>query len=84
MRLVGDKLQGSEARLGIRPQHLKLDPKGKLPGKVTLVERLGTETVVELISPSGTPFRYATPETLSLKVGEAATYSFKASDAHFF
>ena len=82
--LVGNKARGESARLGIRPQHLRLDPKGKLKGKITLIERLGTETVVELQSPSGTPFRLATPDSLTLSKGEEATFSFRAEDARVF
>ncbi|NRB02857.1 MAG: ABC transporter ATP-binding protein, partial [Rhodobacteraceae bacterium] len=44
-----DKTAGQAARLGIRPQHLILDTNGSLKGEITLVERLGTETVAELI-----------------------------------
>ena len=53
------QINGAAARMGVRPQHLVLDPNGQLKGTVTLVERLGTETVVELRTQDGTPFRFA-------------------------
>ena len=60
LRLVAtDKSNGAAALMGERPQHLVLDPNGQLKGTVTLVERLGTETVVELRTQDGTPFRFA-------------------------
>ncbi len=85
VRLVsGDKTIGSKVRIGIRPQHLKIDPKGHVAGKVTLVERLGTETIVELVSMQGTAFRFASGDVSDLNVGEEVRFSFDASLAHLF
>ena len=85
VRLVSkDKSKGASARIGIRPQHLVLDPKGGLKGEVTLVERLGTETVVELISEKGTKFRFATPDNLELAVGDTAQFTADPKDGHLF
>ena len=56
IRLVSkEKSAGELVHLGIRPQDLKIKDNGAIVGKVTLVERLGTETVVELLSKSGVP-----------------------------
>ena len=72
-------------RLGIRPQHLRIDSKGILKGKITLVERLGIETIVELITvKENIPFQFATPHTLELSVGEEISFSFDVSKAHLF
>ena len=79
-----EKTENATVRLGIRPQHLKLNPKGKLSGTISLIERLGTETVVELTSATGTLFRFATPENPDLQVGSEAKFSFTAADAHLF
>lgn len=79
-----DKTKGDTARLGIRPQHLTLNPKGQISGTVTLVERLGTETVVELAASNGTPFRFATPENVFLNVGDTASFDFDPALAHLF
>jgi ABC-type sugar transport system ATPase subunit len=70
--------------LGIRPQHLQIHEKGKLVGRVTLVEKLGTETVVELITENGTPFRYAAAETPDIAVGDNLKFKFESSRAHLF
>ena len=84
-RLVStEKKKGDAARLGIRPQHLVIDPKGRLRGKVTLVEQLGTETIVELITKDETVFRFTTPESLNLKFGQDLGFSFDAQYAHLF
>ncbi len=75
----------ANVRLGIRPQHLQIDPKGKLKGQITLVEKLGIETIVELITlKEKTLFRFATPETPNLSVGEEISFSFDISKAHLF
>jgi len=85
LRLVSsEKSSGDAARIGIRPQHLVLDPKGPIAGTIGLVERLGTETVVELRSASDTPFRFATPENLDLKVGDDVRFGFDEMKAHLF
>ena len=70
--------------LGIRPQHLQIDVKGNLSGKVTLVEKLGTETVVELITENGTPFRYAAAETPNITTGDKLKFKFESDKAHLF
>ena len=85
VRLVSsNKKAGDEARLGIRPQHLRLDDNGQLKGKITLVERLGTETVVELFDSEGKMFRFASPDALSLSVEQEFAFSFDQTKAHLF
>ena len=85
VRLVSrDKTRGDKMRLGIRPQHFVLDEKGQLTGTITLIERLGTETVVELVTDAGTLFRYATPEAPEFATGDRAHFSFDASRGHLF
>ncbi|MEC8091147.1 MAG: ABC transporter ATP-binding protein [Pseudomonadota bacterium] len=85
IRLVSSgKAEGDAAKIGIRPQHLELDPKGKLVGRVTLVERLGTETIVELMSGRQTLFRFASGEATDLAVGDEARFSFDSARAHLF
>ncbi len=85
VRLVSsDKAKGEAVRLGIRPQHMQLDPKGQLKGTVTLVERLGTETIVELVSEHDTVFRFASPDQPDIKLGDKVSFSFDQDKAHLF
>ena len=84
-RLVStDKSAGDSVKLGVRPQHLVIDEQGVLEGNVTLVERLGTETILELLTPGGTLFRFASAESLDVKVGQDLRFSFDAAQAHIF
>ena len=85
IRLVSDeKNDGAAVRLGVRPQHLQIDPKGTIKGKATLVERLGTETIVELVSANDTPFRFASSESPDISVGDDLSFNFDAAKAHLF
>jgi ABC-type sugar transport system ATPase subunit len=85
VRLVSDdKVRGNKARLGVRPQHLVLDADGPITGKITLVERLGTETIVELLTARKTVFRFASAEMADLQPGEEVSFSFDPAKAHLF
>jgi multiple sugar transport system ATP-binding protein len=85
IRLVSEeKTKGSSIRLGIRPQHLKLDKKGDIQGTVTMIERLGTETVVELATYEKIPFRFVSSGSVDLSVGQQAHFNFDPGMAHLF
>ena len=85
VRLVSsNKTAGDTVKLGIRPQHLRLDEAGTLRGTITLVERLGTETVVELIDPKGHMFRFATADAPNLYKDQQVSFSFNQDLAHLF
>ncbi len=85
VRLVSTtKNNGDQIRLGIRPQHLAFDPDGPLKGTITLVEQLGTETVLELVTDHGTPFRFASPENVEVLVGQLVAFRFDPQSAHLF
>ena len=85
IRLTSPEKQANDRiRLGIRPQHLQINEKGNLVGKVTLVEKLGTETVIELNTKSGTPFRYAAAETPNITIGDSLKFKFESNRAHLF
>jgi ABC-type sugar transport system ATPase subunit len=85
VRLVStSKAVGDAVKLGIRPQHLELDAKGPLQGTVSLVERLGTETIVELVAADKILFRFATSEESNLAIGLVANFSFDPTKVHIF
>ena len=85
VRLVSTSKTGNSAvRLGIRPQHMMLDASGPLTGTVTLVEQLGTESVLELLTGNGTAFRFASPEKVEVSAGQQVSFSFNPQSAHLF
>ena len=86
IKLVSRQKEKSEfVRLGVRPQHLQIDPKGVIRGKIMLIEKLGVETIVELITvKEKTPFRFATQKMLELTIGQEVTFSFDSSKGHLF
>jgi len=85
VRLVStEKSNGSTIRIGVRPQHMVIDENGLLKGTVTLVEQLGTESVLELKTDNGTPFRFASPDKVDVSVGDHLTFTVIAGSAHLF
>lgn len=75
---------GQAATFGIRPQFLRLSPDGGLKGMVTMSERLGPETVVELATEDGTKLTAVLAEDAILKTGEQVAFQFDDAQAHVF
>ena len=85
IRLVStDKVIGDNVRIGIRPQHLHINPNGTIDGTVTIIERLGTETIIELNATDGTLFRFASSEGSNLEVRQTVKFGFETGKAHLF
>ena len=73
------------ATLGIRPQDLHpVDSGGVLNGNVTLAERLGTETVVDIALKDGTRILASLAEDRIFEPGEDISLDFDHSHAHLF
>ncbi|MEO0912402.1 MAG: ABC transporter ATP-binding protein [Pseudomonadota bacterium] len=75
---------GQKATLGIRPQYLTPSNTGALKGKVSVSERLGTETVVELALDDGATLMAALSEDAILTAGENVAFDFDGARAHVF
>ena len=75
---------GQPVTLGIRPQYLTPSEKGALRGVVSVAERLGTETVVEVEMEDGTKLMAALAEDVILKPGESVAFDFDGDRAHVF
>ena len=85
VRLVStDKSIGDAVKLGIRPQHLVLDDTGPLEGTVSLVERLGTDTIIELKAADHTLFRFATADSISVAAGDVVRFGYDPEKVHIF
>ena len=74
------------AILGIRPQHVRAvnSGEGLLHGQVALVERLGSETVVDLTLKDGVNFIATFNEDKIFNLGEKIDLSFDPKLAHLF
>ena len=77
---------GGKARLGLRPQYLSpaANADGALHGKVTMTERLGSETVIEVSLTEGKPIIAAMARDAMLPIGSDISLSFNPSEAHLF
>ncbi|WBU62184.1 ABC transporter ATP-binding protein [Paracoccus albus] len=77
---------GQKAVLGVRPQYLTPvpDDQAMLHGKISLTERLGTETVIDIELRDGSQIIAAVAEDRILKPGEEIGLRFDASEAHLF
>ena len=73
------------ATLGIRPQDLRpVETGGILSGNVTLAERLGIETVVDVALKDGTRILCSLAEDRIFEPGQAISLDFNAERAHLF
>ena len=80
-----DFVLGQTATLGVRPQYLApAGEDGMLHGKVTLTERLGSETVVNVALKDGSQLIAALSEDAILRQGEDASFRFDPAQAHIF
>jgi multiple sugar transport system ATP-binding protein len=73
------------AIFGIRPHALSLnDGPNRLKGKISLIERMGPETVINLILPSAETLVAVLPGDPQLALDQEITLSFAAEDVHLF
>lgn len=75
---------GGATTLGLRPQHLRLDPDGPLQATVTLVEALGAESVIHADLPGGEKLLAVLPGQPDLARGASVRLGFDAAQVHLF
>ncbi|WMS44937.1 sn-glycerol-3-phosphate ABC transporter ATP-binding protein UgpC [Acuticoccus sp. MNP-M23] len=79
--------EGEAVTVGIRPQHMRLvdaaDARA-VHATVTLVEALGTETVVHARTPSGALLLAVLPGQAKVARGDAIALGYDAADVHVF
>jgi multiple sugar transport system ATP-binding protein len=79
--------KGDKLKLGIRPQYLTptaTPSDGQLHGRVALSERLGAETVIEIILRDGTRVIAALPRDAVFAPGEEVGLVFNSAESHLF
>ncbi|MGK9052889.1 ABC transporter ATP-binding protein [Xaviernesmea oryzae] len=79
---------GDSAWLGVRPQYLTPGKaqggQGSVGGKVTLVERLGTETIIGFETRSGEKVIAALPQDAKFAIDHQIEFSFDPAMAHLY
>jgi multiple sugar transport system ATP-binding protein len=72
--------------LGIRPEHVRIseDGKGALVGTVQLLERLGNQTFMEVVTATGVSTTALIEGDLVLDIGDKVGVNFAATDCHLF
>jgi multiple sugar transport system ATP-binding protein len=79
---------GDNVLLGLRPQYLARGVakggEGSLKGKISLVERLGTETIVNFEAPSGERVIAAIPTDIEFAREDLVEFSFDPGLAHVY
>jgi multiple sugar transport system ATP-binding protein len=72
--------------LGIRPEHVNIsvDGKGALVGTVQLLERLGNQTFMEVVTATGVSTTALIEGDLVLDIGDKVGINFAATDCHVF
>ena len=79
---------GDRAVLGVRPQLLRQGPQhlstGAIRGTVSLVERLGAETIISIETASGERALAALPQDEVFDTGSAVEFRFEPAAAHLF
>lgn len=81
---TADLKPGDAVTLGIRPHVLSAGTTGSLVGRVELVERLGSETNVNVRLPSGQAIMAVLDGDNALRVGESIVFGFNPASAVVF
>jgi ABC-type sugar transport system ATPase subunit len=75
---------GAALTLGLRPQHLALQPGGPLSARLSLVEALGAESVLHTEMAGGARLLAVLPGQPRLSRGDGIELSFDPADLHVF
>ncbi len=81
---IFEPLAGSEnLLLGLRPEALKVDPKGAIKSQVRTVEYMGADTLADCVF-SDSPFQVRLSGTSHIVAGDELALGFDPSDLHVF
>jgi len=70
--------------LGVRPEHAQLDADGPLAGRVRVVERLGDETILDVMTEGGAGIVVRTDPAFAVAVGETVRIGLPADRLYLF
>jgi multiple sugar transport system ATP-binding protein len=81
---AGDARVGQTLTLGIRPEHLRVDPDGAIAAGVSVVERLGDETYLHLDTPDGRQLVIQSDGEDETEAGDSIHLSVDGRFCHLF
>jgi multiple sugar transport system ATP-binding protein len=76
-------VQAGDLVLGVRPEHLLPEQNGPLPGKIRVVEYMGTTQILTIQTPYGQALSRVR-STHSFGVGQSVRFNFAAQRASLF
>ncbi|MDX5433418.1 MAG: sn-glycerol-3-phosphate ABC transporter ATP-binding protein UgpC [Halomonas sp.] len=79
----GSSLRDDALTLGIRPEHLELDPQGPLSGRIEVIERLGGVTSL-YVRMQDTLITVSADGNVENRVGDTLHFGFDRACAHLF
>ncbi|WP_111412610.1 ABC transporter ATP-binding protein [Billgrantia lactosivorans] len=79
----GSSLRDDALTLGIRPEHLELDPQGPLSGRIEVIERLGGVTSL-YVRMQDTLITVSADGNVASRVGDTLRFGFERACAHLF
>ena len=77
-------LKGDRVSLGIRPEHLAVDPEGPYRARADAAENLGDHVLVEAGLPNGEPILLKCGATARIARGDQMNFRLNDTDAHLF
>lgn len=76
--------RGQRITLGIRPEHVALDPNGELRGEVGALEYLGPRTYLHVRLMDGTTLTVETSGDTTVREGDQLGFRVQTGAAHLF
>ena len=83
-RACGSLNQGDPVTVGIRPEHLSLDPEGALPVTTDVTERLGSDTFCHVNAVSGEALTVRVQGDREVAYGERRRVGLDVAHCHLF
>jgi multiple sugar transport system ATP-binding protein len=84
LRLASPAAAGTEMKLGIRPEGVVIDPAGPVAGQVSVVEHLGSETLVYVDVGEGNLLTVKSAPNVPAAVGDSIRLSLEGTHLHAF
>jgi multiple sugar transport system ATP-binding protein len=84
LRLASPAAPGTGMKLGIRPEGIVIDPAGPVAGQVSVVEHLGSETLVYVDVGGGNLVTVKTGPNVPAAVGDSIRLSLEGTHLHAF